>query len=103
MVNPNILSMNGACTFINLCSYGFNTILSFGKNGIDLFKKLKQQSHKIIMPSNSNISLIPKTMSTFSWISNTNIYISTLCPCISTIISLACLLNLTLVFVFPLL
>ena len=34
--------MNGASTFINFCSLDFNTMCSFGKNDIDLFKKLKQ-------------------------------------------------------------
>ena len=66
MANPDISFMNGASTFIYFCYLGFNTMCSFGKNGIDLFKKLKQQSHKFLMPSNSNIFLIPKTKSTFS-------------------------------------
>ena len=44
--------MNGASIFINFCSLGFNTIYSFGKNGIDLFRKLKQRSREFIMPSN---------------------------------------------------
>ena len=61
IANPDISSINGASTFINLCSFGFNTICSFGKIGMDLFKKLKQQSHEFITPSNSNIFLIPKT------------------------------------------
>ena len=82
--NPDISSMNGASTFINLCSLGCNTMCSFRKNGINLCKKLKQQSHEFIMPSYSNIFLIPKTKSTFSWISDTNVYMSNLCPCIST-------------------
>ena len=66
MANPVISSINGAVIFNNFCSLGFNTIHSFGKNGIYLFKKLKQQSHEFIMPSNSNIFLRPKTKSTFS-------------------------------------
>ena len=65
MANPDISSMNDACTFNNFCSLGFYTMHSFGKNGIDLFKKMKQQSHDFIMPSNLNIFLIPKTKSTF--------------------------------------
>ena len=88
MANPDISSINGASTFINFCSLGFTTMHSFGKKGIDLFKKLKQQSHEFITPYNSNIFLIPKTKSTFSWISDTNVYISNLCPCISTIIGI---------------
>ena len=73
MANPEISSMNGASTFINLCSFDFNTICSFEKMGMDLFKKLKQQSHEFITPSNSNIFLMPKTKSTFSGISNTKV------------------------------
>ena len=46
IANPEISSMNGASTYITLCFFGFNTIHSFGEIGIDLFKKLKQQSHK---------------------------------------------------------
>ena len=75
MASSEISSMNGASTFINFCSLGFNTMHSFGKIGINLFKKLKQQSHEFIMPSNSNIFLIPKTKSTFSCITDTNVYI----------------------------
>ena len=63
IASPDISSMNGASAFINFYSLGFNTIHSFGKDGIDLFKKLKQQSHEFIMPSNSDIFLIPKTKS----------------------------------------
>ena len=93
MTNPYISSMNGASTFINFCSLGFNTMHSFGMNGIDLFKKLKQQSDELTIPFSSNIFLIPKTKSTFSCIYDTNIYISNLCPCISTIIGI---MNMTL-------
>ena len=85
IVNPEISSMNGASTFINLFSFDLNTIHSFGKLGTDLLKKSKQQSHEFITPSNSNIFLMPKTKSTFSCISDTNVYISNLCPCMSTI------------------
>ena len=46
IANPDISYINGASTFINLCSFGFNTMHSFGKIGKDLFKKLKQQSHE---------------------------------------------------------
>ena len=66
MANPDILSMNGVSIFINFCSLGFNTMCSFGKNGIDLFKKLKQQFHEFIIPSSSNIFLIPRTRYIFS-------------------------------------
>ena len=50
---------------------------------MDLFKKLKQQLHEFITPSNSNIFLIPRTKSTFSCISETNVYISNLSSCMS--------------------
>ena len=88
MAKANVSSMNGGSTFINFCSSGFNTMYSFGKIGIDLFKKLKQQSHELAVPSSWNIFLIPKPKSTFSCILDTNVYISNLCPCISTIIGI---------------
>ena len=47
----NISSTNGTSIFINFHSFGFNIICSFAKRGIDLFKKLKHDSHVIIMPS----------------------------------------------------
>ena len=55
MANPEVSSMNGASTFINICSFAFKTICSLGKNGIDMFKKLKHDSHEFIIHSNSNI------------------------------------------------
>ena len=88
IANPYISSINGASTFINLCSFSFNTIHSFGEMGKDLFRKLKQQSHKFMTPSYSNIFLIPKTRSTFSCNSDTKVYILNLCPCISTIVGI---------------
>ena len=65
MAKPEISSENGASIFINLCSFGFNIIFSFGNMGTNLLKKLKQHSHELITPSNSNTFLIPKTRSTF--------------------------------------
>ena len=53
------------------------------KNGITLFRKLKHDSHEFIIPSNSNIFFIPKTKSTFLCISDTNVKILNLLPCIS--------------------
>ena len=32
IANPDILSVNGASTFISFCFFGFNTMHSFGKN-----------------------------------------------------------------------
>ena len=37
---------------VNICSFGFDTMHSFGKIGMNLFKKLKQQSHEFMTPSN---------------------------------------------------
>ena len=88
IARPGISSMNGALTLIIFCCFGFNTIHSFGKMGKDLFKKLKQQSHEFITPSNSNMFLIPNTRSMFSWISDTNVHVSNLCLCMSTIIGI---------------
>ena len=55
IADPDSSSINGASTFINLFSFGFNTMHSFGK---------------MTLP-NSNIFLIPKTKSMFSCISDT--------------------------------
>ena len=88
IANPDISSINGASTFINLCFFVFNIMHSFGKIGKDLFKKLKEQSHEFIIPSNSNIFLIPKTKSMFSCLSDNKVYIFNLCLCISTIIGI---------------
>ena len=85
MAKPDISSINGAFTLFNSCSLGFSTIQSFSKMGRDQFKKLKQQSHQFLTPSNLNTFLIPQTTSTFSWISDTSVYISNLCLCMSTI------------------
>ena len=80
ITSPDIPSMNGASTFINFHSLGFSTTHSFGKIGRDLFKKLKQQSHNFMTPSNSKIFLMPRTKSTFSWLSDTKVYISNQIP-----------------------
>ena len=88
IANLEISSTNGASIFTNFCSFGFKTICSLGKKGINLFKKLKHDSHKFIMPSNSNIFSMPKTKLTFSCISYTNVKISNLWPCISITIGI---------------
>ena len=62
MAKPEISSENEASTSTNFCSFGFNIIFSFGNIGTNLFKKLKQHSHELITPSNSNKFLIPKTI-----------------------------------------
>ena len=74
IANPDMSSINDSSTFITFCSFGFNTMHSFGKIGKDLFKRLNQQSHEFMTPSNSNIFLIPRTRSTFSCISDTKVY-----------------------------
>ena len=61
-----ISSVNGISIFTTFSSPGFITIFSFGNIGNVQFKKLKQHCHKLIMPSNSNTFLIPKTKSMFS-------------------------------------
>ena len=78
MPNHEISSTNGASIFINFHSFGFETICSLGKKGIDLFRKLKHDCHGFMMPSNSNIFFIPKTKSMFSCISDNNVKISNL-------------------------
>ena len=83
VANPEILPTNGASIIINICSFCFKTICSFAKIGINIFKKLKHYSHEFIMPSNSNIFCMPNTRSTFSCMSNNNVKISNLWPCIS--------------------
>ena len=77
--------MNSASTLISFCSFDFSNMHYFGKIGKDLFRKVKQQSHEFITPSSSNIFLIPRTRSMFSWISDTSVYILNLCPCITGI------------------
>ena len=66
MTKPEISSENGASTFTNFCSYGFNIIFSFGNIGTNLSKKLKQLPHELLTLSNLTTFLIPKTISTFS-------------------------------------
>ena len=55
---------------------------------MDLFKKLLQQSYEFVTHSYSNIFFVPNTKSMFSCISDTNVYISNLHPCMSTIIGI---------------
>ena len=59
--------------------------VSFGKKGIDLFKKLKYDSCEFIMPSNSNIFFMPNTKSMFYVLL---MLILNLCPCISITIGM---------------
>ena len=41
---PDISSTNGPSTVNNFCTFGLISVFSLGKKGIDLFKKLKQES-----------------------------------------------------------
>ena len=79
---PDISSTKGASRTTNFCSLGFIETYSLGKNGMDLFRKLTQESCESIIPSSSNKFLIPITRSTFSHISDTSVKISNLCFCI---------------------
>ena len=66
IASPEISSINGAFTFINLCSLGFKITWFSGNMGMDFLKKLKQKSLEFITPSNLNTFFIPRTKSTFS-------------------------------------
>ena len=72
-------------TLINFCSLGLSMMHSLGKMDRDLFKNLKQQSCEFTTPSSLNTFLIPNTRATFSWISETRVYILNLCLCMSII------------------
>ena len=85
MAIPDNSSMKGASTTTIFCVFGAISTAVTGKNGIDLLRKLKQESHKSITPSSLKIFFIPMTRSTLSWISDTRVKISNLCPCISII------------------
>ena len=73
IANQDISSMNGALIFINFCLLGFKIILCSGNMGTDQFRNFKQQSLEFITPSNLNTFFMPKTKSTFLWISDTNV------------------------------
>ena len=64
---------------MSFLSFGFNTTHSFEKNGIELFRNLKDEPHMSITPSNSNTFFMPNTKSTLSCISDTNVNTSNLC------------------------
>ena len=85
MAIPYNSSMKGASTMTILCVFGAISTVVTGKNGIDLLRKLKHESHESITPSNSKMFFIPMTKSILSWISDTKVKISNLCPCISII------------------
>ena len=65
VASAEILSMNGAFTFISFCSLDFKIVQLSQNMGMDLFKNLKQQSLEFITPSNLNTFFMPKTKSMF--------------------------------------
>ena len=60
MAIPDNSLMKGASMVTIFCD------VDTGKNGIDLLRKLKHESHESITPSNSKIFFIPITKSTLS-------------------------------------
>ena len=52
MAIPDNSSMKGASTTTIFCALGAISTAVTGINGIDLLRKLKQESHKLIKPSN---------------------------------------------------
>ena len=71
-----------------LCFWCMISAVVTGKNGIDLLRKLKHESLESITLSNSKMFSIPMTKSTLSWILDTKVKISNLCPCTSIIIGI---------------
>ena len=63
---PDTSSMKGASMVTIFCDAGTISTVVTGKNGIDLLRKLKHESHESITPSNSKIFFIPMTKSTLS-------------------------------------
>ena len=54
IASPDIAPINGASVFINFFSVALGISYSFEKNGMDLFRNLKDESHMSVTPSNSN-------------------------------------------------
>ena len=63
---PDNSSMKGASTATIFCVLGAIFTAVTEKNGIDLLRQLKQESHNSIMPSISKIFFIPMTRDTLS-------------------------------------
>ena len=55
MAIPDNSLIKGASTMTIFCDAGAISTVGTGKNGIDLLRKLKQDSLESIMPSNSNM------------------------------------------------
>ena len=66
MAIPDSPSMKGASITTIFCVFGAISTAVTGKNGINLLRKLKQESHESITPSSSKIFFIPITKSTLS-------------------------------------
>ena len=66
MAIPDSSSMKGACITTIFCVFGAISTAVTGKYGIDLLRKLKQESHESIMPSSSKMFFIPITKWTLS-------------------------------------
>ena len=66
MVNPDSSSMKGGPITTTFCVLGAISTAVTGENGIDLLRKLKQESHESVMPSSSKIFFIPITKSPMS-------------------------------------
>ena len=85
MAMPDDSSTKGASTMTIFCDAGAISTVITGKDGIDLLRKIKQDSLESITPSSSNMFFIPISRSTLSCISDTKVKISNLCSCISII------------------
>ena len=66
MAIPDSSSMKGASMMTIFCDVGAISTVNTRKNGIDLLRKLKQESHESITPSSSKMFFIPITKSTLS-------------------------------------
>ena len=73
MAMPDNSSTKGTSTMTIFCDAGAISTVVVGKNGIDLLRKLKQDSLESITPSSSNIFFIPITKSTLSCILETKV------------------------------
>ena len=63
---PDSSLMKRASMMTIFCDVGVISTVDTGKNGIDLLRKLKQESHESITPSSSKMIFFPITKSTLS-------------------------------------
>ena len=66
MAIPDSSSIKGASMMTISCDVGMTSTVNTWKNGMDLLRKLKHESHESITPSNSKMYFIPMTKSTLS-------------------------------------